>query len=61
MGWGRIEGAHNVMTISSQSESAKISVCIEIRYVMYISSQVEKEITEIIFPSATSCILMHSK
>lgn len=60
MGWGRIEGAHNVMTILSQSELpvAKISVCIEIRYVMYISSQVEKEIIEIIFPSTTSCFLI---
>lgn len=66
MGWGRIEGAHNLMPIPSQSKLTKILISIEIRQkdgrvVMSISSQVEREITEIIFPSATSSILMHSK
>lgn len=61
-GWslGRNEGAHNVMPFSSQSELAKILECIEIRCHVNFKS-VEKEIIEIIFLSATSCILMHSK
>lgn len=65
MGWGRIEGAHNLMPISSQSKLTKILISIEIRQkdgrVMSCQFQVEREITEIIFPSATSSILMHSK
>lgn len=63
MGWGRIEGAHNLMPISSQSKLTNILISIEIRQkdgrvVMSCQFQV---ITEIIFPSATSSILMHSK
>lgn len=65
MGWGRIEGAHNLMSISSQSKLTKFLISIEIRQkdgrVMSCQFQVEREITEIIFPSATSSILMHSK
>lgn len=65
MGWGRIEGAHNLMPISSQSKLTKILISIEIRQkdgrVMSCQFQFEREITEIIFPSATSSILMHSK
>lgn len=65
MGWGRIEGAHNLMPISSQSKLTKILISIEIRQkdgrVMSCQFQVEREIIEIIFPSATSSILMHSK
>lgn len=31
MGWGRIEGAHNLMPISSQSKLTKILISIEKR------------------------------
>lgn len=61
-----MEGAQNLMPISSQAELVNILVCIEIRQkcgrvVMSCQFQLEREILEIIFPSAISCILMHLK
>lgn len=61
-----MEGAQNLMPISSQAELVNILMCIEIRQkcervVMSCQFQLEREILEIIFPSAISCILMHLK
>lgn len=58
-----MEGAQNLMPISSQAELVNILVCIEIRQKcerVVMSCQFQSE-REIIFPSAISCILMHLK